>query len=237
MALKSSSNQLNIYVLNSLGERTGETISNNYNGGWFEFEISDMDETLWYEFVLSTTISPPTDPPSDPPGNPPSNSSSSYCGDYVCDNNESCLSCENDCGVCVFENGWELSGFEFDLSSNAVEIITVGGDYTITIDGVSEMLNIYDVDGDHIKIEVGDESYLVEFETNIELNIKGYSVYVSYLESQNGRVKLLFQNEWVRATSSFSSNSIVYLIIYAFIIFVIFFFINKQSPKIKEWKK
>lgn len=154
-----------------------------------------------------------------------------YCGDGFCDSNESCEDCVSDCGICLFEEGWELSGSEIDISGNAVEVVTSGGDYNLIINDISETLSIYDVNAESVTLSVNGVEYIIESGVSKEINVGGYGVFVSYLETNDGIVKLSFKNQWVRSTGSFNVYSIVYLIIYALIIFVIFFFMIRRERK------
>jgi hypothetical protein len=229
--IKSGADKANVQVLNSSGLRTDKTISYSQDGDWFAFDISDMDETLWYEIVFEFTEGGnDPDDPDDPddgedyfPDKP-----LAQCGDSICSLNESCMVCSLDCGICLFGDSWDLSGFDIDISTISVEVITSGGNYSLTINDFSENLNIYEISEGHIRVSVEDKNYIVELGSNVEIDVGGYSVYISYLEGNQGRAKLLFQNEWVRATESFSMNFIAYLVIYACLIFGIFFLMNKK---------
>ena len=226
--IKSTADSANIYVLNSSGVRTNQTISSSKEDGWFVFDISDMYETLWYELILDTN----------PPGDDGNNNGNyhggtmHYCGDSICDSDESCENCRFDCGICSSnEEFFELSGTVIDISSNVVEVITTGGDYKIVINGFVEDLVIYNVDATSVKISVNGVEYIVELGTSKEINVGGYDIYVSYLENEIGRAKLSFRNQWVNSTSSFNLYSIVYLIIYALVVLLVFFFMLRRQHK------
>jgi len=225
--IRSTADSANIYVLNSSGVRTNKTISSSKEDGWFVFDISDMYETLWYEIIFSTTTNNGDD--GDDDGNHP-HGTIPYCGDSICGSGESCENCTFDCGVCLFdEEFFELSGSVIDISSSVVEVITLGGDYKVVINGFSEDLIIYHVNAESVKMRVNGVEYTVDLDTSKEINVGGYSVYASYLENELGRAKLSFRNQWVNSTSSFSVYSIGYLIIYALVVLVVFFFMVRRN--------
>ncbi len=237
--VKSKFENLQINVLNSSGLRSGVTVNSTKDGEWFNFDISDMDETLWYELVLSglPDDETPEDPPEDPQDPvddtpPPSGGSDPYCGDNICSNDESC-SCSDDCGECVFSDDWSLSGNEIDITNNAVRVITSGGEYSLIIRDTVEILTVKEIKDDSVVIVVDGREYLVGIEESVEMDVKDYDVYVSYLEMNNGRIMLTFQNEWIRAAEFFDSNSIMYLIVYALLILTVIYYMIKSEKNKK----
>jgi len=186
------------------------------------------DHDLCYE---APDNPPGGNPPSgDPPsGNPPSNPPSAYCGDGNCDSDESCSDCSEDCGQCPPPaNDWDLSGPIVDVpQEGAVEVISIGGDYDLVMEGITTPFSIWDVSSENAKIDINGLTYEIPFEGTIEIEVGDYSVLASYLSNQDGKAKIAFNNAGIRAVSAFPGMAIVYWILGIIIFGVGVFFLVK----------
>ena len=256
--LNSLNDNLTIYKINSDAQRTNETINYALTEEGFEFVISDMDETLWYELVLdeviieieeinetnNTVITPPGD------GNGGDDSEedneiedggtyddpASYCGDLTCDIDEYCETCPTDCGTCP-ANLWEEGPFEINVSENDsyAEIVSAGGNYSLTIGSNSQPIVIQNIDSKLILLALNNKVYEIPFENTIEIYVDGNRLLVSYLANQENLVRLKFQNKgvWTFEKAILKFNIIIGLLIGSIflIIFIILLILKTKGTK------
>lgn len=53
ISLKIVASSVEVNILDSNGQRTGRTLAVNFENSEYKFNISDMDETLWYEIIIN----------------------------------------------------------------------------------------------------------------------------------------------------------------------------------------
>jgi hypothetical protein len=150
-----------------------------------------------------------------------------YCGDGTCDTDESCSGCAEDCGQCPPPaDDWELSGPTVDVPQEGViEVVSVGGDYDLLIEGTSSPFSIWDVSSESAKIDIDGVTYVIPYEATVEIGVGDYSVLVSYLATNDGKAKIAFNNAGIRAISAFPGAVVVYWVLGIIIVGVGIFFL------------
>jgi len=235
------SNGTNLFEVPGSVSSAGEYVivvgaANDYN---ISFYVDDVfvEEVIYNESLIDVNndlvlesshalcyVAPPgpntPNSPSSPSG--PSGPSTPSGDDNESDDNE----------TDVVVGSWDVTGdgTQIDITSQAGEVISAGGEYVLVIDGVPYGFSVYAVNSENAKIWIDDIEYDILVNANVELNVGGRSVLASYLETQEGLARLSFQGAGVRATEAFSVMTLVYLILGIIIISVgIFFLIRKFS--------
>jgi len=114
---------------------------------------------------------------------------------------------------------WDLTGTEVNMDQTETEeVISVGGDYNLVLDGTNTPFSIYSVTEGTVTIDIDGQTYVVPLEGSQEFTIGDYEFQVSYLDSLNGRAKVLFKKISLRGVTAYSSKEVIYFIIGAVII-------------------
>ena len=234
ISLVTSATDATINILNSNGQRTDRTVPFEINNGRLYFDISDMDETLWYEIVLSGspgTINPPGG------GNNNDNLLDS-CGNDVCDIDEDCEICQVDCGPCIPNprlNSTNINIVYIDYSIDTY-LETLGGQYDLVIENQHYIVSIYAITNYDLKFLYDGEVYTINLGDFQIVNINGYPLKINYFKYNDLNAKLIFSLEQENVLTTYAYEEFLYFVLFGlfYLLFFLLVMFLRRKPIIKE---
>lgn len=163
----------------------------------------------------------------------PTNIPERYCGDNICSPSEDCNSCVEDCD-CEGEIQINLINLDENPSS---QIITKGGQYTIIMEGISNIISITSITPESVKIIANGVTTEILFETSQEIVFSNIAVRISYLDYSTDGVKLGFNKVEIQNPVPYGTREQRYFIIlvFTYMALAILFLINYKKHKDKSF--